>query len=534
MNLFAESLAGRFLSYVGALFEESVSAGAFVLLCRTLRRKLKESFFVSLLLRFFAWIGEKVRESLVYEWLGKSVFTEKYYTGSIFYCILNKILSVIYAFASALNRFAGRLFGSSLTYAAAKRISAWRFFSVDVFLALFIGVMFIAPHEAWNNIYAFIGAVFFALWVLWDISAGRIKARRAEGINLSLIVFAAAVAVSVVTATVFSDALRISLFIVSSILLMLSLYASVDTREKMVRFVGIILVFITLTALYGFAQRAAGIEIDLEFVDITANEGMPGRVFSTFSNPNNFAELLLLFIPFFVPLFLCAKSKITKTAVLAAFVITLGALIMTYSRSSWVGFALAAVLFVALYDKRLIIPAALAVLIIIPFMPASVINRVFTIGSLEDSSNSYRLYIWESCIRMVRDYFVSGIGLGPASFKAVYPGYAASVAITAPHSHMLYMELILETGIMGFVSFFAYIYTAVKSAAGSMRIMDKGLRAFAIAALSAALGIAFVCCAEYVWFYPRVMFAFWLIPGILLATARIAKNENVRKQKGEP
>ncbi len=527
--MFAESLTGHFLLYIGALFAESAGFNAAKRVCLWIWRQLRESLFVNLLLRFFEWISDKVRESLIYDWLGKSVFTEKYYSDSIFYHILNKILKLIYGAASAVRRAAGKVFKQSLTYAAAEKISAWRFFSPDVFLAFFIGVMFIAPHEAWNNLYAVLGALFFAAWVVMDISSGKIKARRAEGIKLSLAVFAVAIAVSVVTAIVFSDALRISLFMIASLLFMLSIYASVDTKEKLVRFTGIILAFVTLTAAYGFVQRAMGVEVDLEFVDVTANEGMPGRVFSTFSNPNNFAELLLLFIPFFVPLFLYAKKNSTKTAIFAAFIIVLGALIMTYSRSCWVGFALAAVLFVVLYDKRLIIPAVIIALIAIPFLPDTVMNRIFTIGSLEDSSNSYRLYIWDSCLRMVRDYFVSGIGLGPASFRVIYPDYAASVAITAPHSHMLYMELILETGIMGFVSFFAYIYTVVKTAAGSMRIMDKKLRAFAIAGLSALLGIAFVCCAEYIWFYPRVMFAFWLIPGMLLSVIRIAKKEEVQE-----
>jgi O-antigen ligase len=173
-----------------------------------------------------------------------------------------------------------------------------------------------------------------------------------------------------------------------------------------------------------------------------------------------------------------------------------------------------------LYDKRLLIPAAIIVIVAIPFMPEAVINRIFTIGSLEDSSNSYRLYIWDSCFRMVKDFFVTGIGLGPSSFRVVYPDYAEPFAITAPHSHMLYMELILETGLLGFVSFFAYMFTVVKSAAGAMRKCDIQTKCVIIASLSALLGIAFVCCAEYIWFYPRVLFAFWIIPGIMMAAKR--------------
>ena len=326
-----------------------------------------------------------------------------------------------------------------------------------------------------------------------------------------------------VTAYVPSDALRIALFLIASVIFAYCVYASVDTRKKLVRFLKIVLFFVTLTGLYGIAQRIMGVEVDLEFVDITANEGMPGRVYSTFSNPNNFAQLLVLFMPFMAALFLSVKSKIEKLAIAGGFCVCLGALAMTYSRSGWVGFALSAIVFVCIYDKRLLIPFGLVVIAAIPFLPDTIMNRIFTIGSMNDSSNSYRLYIWDSCVRMIKDYGLKGLGLGPESFRAIYPGYSSPVAITAPHSHMLYMEIVLEMGVLGALSFFAYIIAAVKKAAGSMRVMDKELKAYAIAGISALCGIAFVCCAEYIWFYPRVMFAFWVVPGLLMATARIAR-----------
>jgi O-antigen ligase len=501
--------------WIAALFNESVVVNALKKACVFLLDKYRESVFINLILRFFDWLGEKVRESKIYDWLGKSVFTVKYYEDSIFYRVLNGIWNLCLNIVRPIGEGIGKLVSQSLTGSALKK-----YLSCDTCLALFIGLMFIIPHSYWNNLYCVLAAVLFAIWVCADIATGRISCKRAEGVSLSLIVFAAAVCVSAVTALVVSDAFRIMLFMFGAILLMLEVYASLDTREKLFKFIKIVLAFVTLTAVIGFIQRAMGVEVDLEFVDVSANEGMPGRVFSTFSNPNNFAEMLLLFIPFFVPLFLGVKKKSEKTAVVAGFVITLGALIMTYSRSCWVGFALCALLFIVLYDKRLLIPAAIIVIVAIPFMPEAVINRIFTIGSLEDSSNSYRLYIWDSCFRMVKDFFVTGIGLGPSSFRVVYPDYAEPFAITAPHSHMLYMELILETGLLGFVSFFAYMFTVVKSAAGAMRKCDIQTKCVIIASLSALLGIAFVCCAEYIWFYPRVLFAFWIIPGIMMAAKR--------------
>ncbi len=509
--MFAQSLTGRFLK---RLFEFFAKCG-------------RESLFIGIVLGFFDRFGEKIRESRLYDWLGKKVFYEKYYSDSIFYSLLNAVLKFVCGIIGGIRNFLKKIFAGSLSLAVFEKVSS--FVTIEVFLALFIGVMLIAPHELWNNLYAVMAAFIFAIWALSDIAAG--KRARAEGIDLPLMVFVLAIGVSTVTAIVFFDALRIALLMLAAVVLAVAVFFALDTREKLVKFVKTVLFFTALTGLYAIAQRIMGVEVEWEFVDVSANAGMPGRVYSTFSNPNNYAEILVLFMPFFVPLFMAMKKREEKWGVVLSFVICLTALAMTYSRSCWVGFALSAVLFVLLFDKRLIIPAIVLVVISIPFLPKTIINRIFTIGSMKDSSNSYRTYIWTSCLQIIKNFGLTGLGIGPASFKAVYPDYAASVAITAPHSHMLYMELVIETGLLGFLSFFAYMYTVVKRTAGAMRRMDRELKTFAIAGLSALLGIAFVCCAEYVWFYPRVMFAFWTVPAMCMAVVRIAKREKLCSER---
>ncbi len=510
IKLFSQSFTWHVLTSVVAFFTE----------------KVKSSVLINVLMSFFNWIQKCIEASGIYAWLGKADFTEKYAQGSFVYECIGRLWKFVLRLVRSIQLFTRRIFKNSLTLYLFDLLNSKGFLAMDTYLALFIGLMFLAPHNLWNNLYAFLGAMAFLCWCVFNIASGKIKAKDTNKVSLSVIVFVIAIFVSTVTAYVISDAVRIALFLIASVIFAYCVYASVDTREKLVRFLKIVLFFVTLTGLYGIVQRIMGVEVDLEFVDITTNEGMPGRVYSTFSNPNNFAQLLVLFMPFFVPLFLSVKSRFEKLFITGGFCVCLCALAMTYSRSGWVGFALSAVIFVCVYDKRLLIPFGLLVVAAIPFLPDTIMNRIFTIGSMEDSSNSYRLYIWDSCVRMIKDYGIKGLGLGPESFRAVYPGYSSPVAITAPHSHMLYMEIVLEMGIMGALSFFAYIIATIKKAAGSMRIMNKELKSYAIAGISALGGIAFVCCAEYIWFYPRVMFAFWIVPGILLATARIAGREN--------
>lgn len=472
-------------------------------------------------MKFFAGFDSLLANSGIYSFLTDGVFTERFYETSAFYGFLKKLRIKLFAFIEK-TVLSVRERSGSLTVALLEFLASKNLLAPDVFLALFIGFMIIMPNAIWNNLFGVAAAAIFGGWSLITVSVK--KNRNSHRVSLSLMIFTVAIITSVIFAPELGDAAKTGLFMISAIILMASVITALDTKEKVLRFLSIVLFFVTLTALYAFIQRMQGVEIDEEFVDTALNEGMPGRVYSTFANANNYAELLLLFLPFFVPVFVLSEKRIAKLLSLLGFAAVFTALLMTYSRSCWVGFAIAAVVFVALYDKRLLIPFAILAIAAIPFLPDTILNRILTIGSLEDSSNSYRIYIWESCVSMLRDFFVTGIGIGSSSFKNAYPAYASSVAITAPHSHMLYLELALETGIMGFLGFMGFIYSSVKKAFTSLTLEKSNFRTVIIAGVAALFGIAFVCCVEYIWFYPRVMFAFFVVPGILIASSRLGRD----------
>ncbi|MCD8049748.1 MAG: O-antigen ligase family protein [Clostridia bacterium] len=517
-----ESVSYHFLLAFVSLIKRSATAKIAMKIVRAVWRAAWESKTAYIISRFFAAIKRAVQESGLYAWLGNGVCTEKKYSESLFYNALNAFVRWALQIVGSVWAWGQKLFGGSYTACVCAKITS--VLTLSNALALFVGFLMICPHDFWNNMYTALAAAFFVAWAAVDC-VKRGKFPRAEGINLSLIIFFAAIVISVVTAIVFSDALRISILLLAAIFIALAIYLAVDDEEKLIGFLKIVLTFLAITALYAIVQRIMGVEVDEEFVDLTENEGMPGRVYSTFSNPNNYAELLLLFVPFFVPLLMSLKKNGQRILAAAGAAVCVVALAMTYSRSCWVGIALAVVVFIMIYDKRFIVPAAIIAIAAIPFLPETIINRIFTIGSMDDSSNSYRIYIWEACIRMVRDFGLTGLGLGPSSFKAVYPDYAASIAATASHSHMLYMELVIETGVLGFASFMAYMFIVVKKTAGAMRRMTGKLRAAAAAGISSLGGIAFVCCVEYVWFYPRDMAAFWIVTALCLVTCRISKKE---------
>ena len=123
-------------------------------------------------------------------------------------------------------------------------------------------------------------------------------------------------------------------------------------------------------------------------------------------------------------------------------------LLLTYSRGCYLGILFAVALFLVLLDRRFILLGIVGLALLPVVMPASIMERFLSIGDLTDTSSSYRLLIYLGTLGMLKDYWFSGIGPGMEAFNQVYPAYAYH-AVSAPHSHNLFLQLTSDTGIFG-------------------------------------------------------------------------------------
>ena len=139
-----------------------------------------------------------------------------------------------------------------------------------------------------------------------------------------------------------------------------------------------------------------------------------------------------------------------------------------------------------------------------------------------------------------KNYWITGIGIGPDAFNAVYPNYGVGVGLEgAYHSQMLYMELDLEMGILGFLSF---LWMCLKYAGRMGRTVTAGggsqeNRLVLIAGLATFCGLAVSAAAEFLWFYQRLIFAYFIWFGVVIAALRIAERQgknNLKKSEENP
>ena len=462
--------------------------------------------------------------SAVVHFLRRPPKIERWYANSLVCRAIDAVyrflLRIFGAIINALRPAAG---GSFFVRAA----SGSYFLRFEVLLGCFTFVMFVAPHEMWSNSYAVLGAAgLFGVAFLMSAAGARREVFPRE-FGLPFLLFVMACLGSLGFTSDRSDSLRVLMFFAAAFLFMYAAVIGISTKEQLRRLMGFIYAAVMFTALYAFYQRVVGVEVSASFTDLDLNVGVPGRVYSTLDNPHNYAEFLVLFTPLSTAYAMTEKRTFRRLVLSCLIVLPLGALVMTYSRGCWLSIALSVVIFVYYTDKRLIPVGLVACILLIPFLPDSIMTRISTIFNSHDSSANHRLTTWRGIINMIGDYGITGIGMGPNTFAELYPDYALTGATRGVyHSQMLYMELILETGALGFISFMWFMLREVKNAAfGLFKARSQEVRMALIACGASFGGIAVAGIFEYIWFYPRVLFAFFILLGVMLAAARLAREE---------
>ena len=273
-----------------------------------------------------------------------------------------------------------------------------------------------------------------------------------------------------------------------------------------------------LVGAYGVLQNFTGVESTASWVDEEMFEDIKVRVYSFFDNPNVLGEFLVLTIPMVMAV-LWSKNRLEHKAVFGVFFLCMAAcMIFTWSRGAWLGLVLACAILLLSMDKRWAFFGVLAVCVLPALLVASgntaILQRLLSIGNTADTSTAYRVSIWSASLNIIRDFWVSGIGIGSEAFKSIYPLYAKAGADFALHSHNLYLQIWVECGILGIVSLFAMIIRFIKQTF-SFSVMavktDSEVAKFVIAISAGLIGFLFQGLTDYVWYNYKILMLFWMI-----------------------
>jgi O-antigen ligase len=210
--------------------------------------------------------------------------------------------------------------------------------------------------------------------------------------------------------------------------------------------------------------------------------GDEGRFAGTLGDPNVLAAGLVPAAVLAVGLASGGGGPARRALGGAALVVLGGGLVASGSRGGLVGLVAALLVGVVVTRRRraellavVAVLAAGAAAVLLWLQPAAWSERSASAGP-----GSGRADLWEVAWHMAGDHAVTGVGLGAYPDVAVDyvrrlgPLQAVDLIAAEPHeAHNLYLQLLAETGIVGFVLFVAFAAACLRSAWRAARCFDR-------------------------------------------------------------
>ncbi len=262
------------------------------------------------------------------------------------------------------------------------------------------------------------------------------------------------------------------------------------------------------------------------------------RASGTYHNPNIFGTFLAVSILFMAGIFLVPKLRWWKRCLLLL-AIGLGAtaLVITFSRGSWVALfvGVVALLFLAgklRYLFYVAIAFCVAILIVKNYVPfaAYIVERFYSIFSLfaefgADSrvSSTARVYFVIAGLKMFLAHPLLGVGW--RGFPVVFQDYKPE---GFPHwlptreSHTLFATILAELGIVGMIAAIWVVWRILAFAFYHIkRMQDEYLRSVMIALV--AIFVTFQVSLTFTGEFPNNFL--WMFTGIMFAVPALEKRE---------
>ncbi len=245
-----------------------------------------------------------------------------------------------------------------------------------------------------------------------------------------------------------------------------------DKNNNIKTFIFAYLIFLIFNIFIGLIQLVFGYVpfMGKEFMEIHGFEIK--RIRGVFVHGNSFGGILALTIPCFLSFYFSKSFKNSSIRIKIVYFfflfILFFTLFFTYSRNSLISCIVGILSFLLIYFWKikkinlflkyflLLSTFLLFFIFLSKFTFEKVYERILSIFRIqEDISFQIRLYYWKNSLRTFLKYPFFGIGIS----QFIYMPYAFFVII--PHN--LYIQLLLETGIFGFLSFIFLIGSIIKS-----------------------------------------------------------------------
>ncbi len=343
-----------------------------------------------------------------------------------------------------------------------------------------------------------------------------------------------ATAFSPVKLAAFSGWIKLTLY-----LFFFALSSKVFRSGRMLGIVITILLHVALVvSIYGVRQEFFGVEQLATWNDPNSPLAQDTRVYSYLGNPNLLAGYLLGAIALSLAAVFIWRGLLPKALAGTMVLVNSACLYFTDSRGGWIGMVVLILTFLLLlrywfndllspfwrtWLLPMIIGGLAGFLIVAVLLVEPLRLRVYSLfDGRNNSTNNFRINVWEAVFEMIRDRPILGIGPGNSAFNKIYPLYMRP-NYSALSAYSIFLETIVETGILG-LSCFVWLVT-VTFHRGMVQLErlrqeknNQGL--WAIAAIAAMAAMLAQGIGDTVWYRPQINTLWWLMVGIIASQYR--------------
>lgn len=333
----------------------------------------------------------------------------------------------------------------------------------------------------------------------------------------------------------------------------------INSKKRLRKFLIVFLVSATLISINGLYQHFTG--KDFIYGHLVSN----GRISSSFRAHNDFAAYLVVVVPIFLslsvlnavngikrlsggysgkyisPQFFSGKWRVS---IFVVFLLSLVCLGLTFSRGAWIAFAFVMAIFSTQKKRYIVISGLILILFFSFFYPqlketrrvGLMVDSVLVKDDMEQAPDILETYremlkiigafdgsgrsrYWMEAIHMIRDYPVFGVGLN--TYSVVGRGYKIN---WGGYPHNCYLQMAVETGIVGLLSFLWLLGVLFYKSFRSLRFMKD--RSLAILLLGSLIGLGGFLVHSFfdTNFYSVQLGSFmWLVMGLIVTIQKIDK-----------
>jgi O-antigen ligase len=268
-----------------------------------------------------------------------------------------------------------------------------------------------------------------------------------------------------------------------------------------------------------------------------------GRAQASFDQPNVLGFFLALTAP--IAMVLSAEGRSAKRLLwLVAAALALAGLLLTLSRTSIVGTAVALAVLLALPSFRRFGTVALAALLIFSLFNVDTLlesrqlqvvgTRLGTLTEAGLAREDVRFDLWSAAPEMIFDRPLLGAGQGNYAFVSPRYGLRDPDGLPWDHAHNVPLTVAVESGLLGLAALL--VFASSVALAGRAALRDRGarIRPLVLGLVAAMLATTVTSMGDYPLRTNAIMATIMIEVGALIACARLTKTPQPPRQLATP